>query len=85
MSKPRIFEELAMKAHDMEMMIANCHSKSSSSYEFKKDRGNSKESSKPPKALMMETMAICTEEPMRISGKSRLEGKKTSFSRSTLH
>jgi len=81
MSKPRTFQELATKTHVMEMMIANCCSKSSSLYEFTKDKGNSKKSSKPPKASTNETMTISTEEPMRISGKSRPEGKKTSFSK----
>jgi len=67
----------------MEMMIANHRSKTSSSYGFKKDKGNSKKSSKPPKASMKETMTIFTEEPMGISGKSRPKGKKASFSKET--
>jgi len=83
MSKPRTFQELATNAYDMEMMIANRHSKPSSLYEFKKDKGDSKKSSKLPKASMKETMTISTEEPVRISGKSRPEGKKTSFSKET--
>jgi len=83
MSKPRNFQEPATKAHDMEMAIANRRSKPSSSYLFKKDKSDSKKSSKPPKASTKETMAIFTEEPVRISGKSRLEGKKTSFSKET--
>ena len=44
---------------------------------------NSKKSSKPPKASMKETMIIFAEELVRILGKSRLEGKKTSFSKET--
>ena len=83
MSKPRTFQELATNAYDMEMMIANRHSKPSSLYEFKKNKGDSKKSSKLPKASMKETMTISTEEPVRISGKSRPEGKKTSFSKET--
>jgi len=83
MSKPRTFQELPTKAHDMEMRIANYHNKSSSLYEFKKDKGDSKKSSKPPKASMKETMTISTEEPIRISGKSKPKGKKTSFSKET--
>jgi len=50
MSKPRTFQQLATKAHDMKMTIANRHGKSSSSYEFKKDKGETKKSSKPSKA-----------------------------------
>ena len=83
MSKPRTFQKLAMKAHDMEMMIVNHRSKLSSSYELKKDKGDSKKSFKPPKASMKETMTVSTEGLTRISGKSRPEGKKTSFSKET--
>ena len=68
MSKPRTFQELATKAHDMEMTIANHHRKSSSSYEFKKDKGETKKSSKRSKASTKETMATSIEEPVRISG-----------------
>ena len=54
MSKPRTFQELATKAHDMEMTIANRRGKSSSSYEIKKDKGETKKSSKPSKASTKE-------------------------------
>jgi len=50
MSKPRIFQELATKVHDMEMMIVNRHGKSSISSKFKNDKGETKKSSKPSKA-----------------------------------
>jgi len=50
MSKLRTFQELATKVYDMEMMIANHRGKLSSSYEFKKDKGETKKSSKPSKA-----------------------------------
>jgi len=50
MSKLRTFQELTTKAHDMEMTIANHHGKSPSSYEFKKDKGETKKNSKPSKA-----------------------------------
>ena len=49
MSKPRTFQELAKKAHDIEMTLANRRNKPSSSYEFKKDKGYSKKSSTPSK------------------------------------
>ena len=45
----------------MEMTIANCRSKSSSSYEFKKDKGETKKSSKPSKASTKETMVTSAE------------------------
>ena len=58
MSKPRTFQELATKAHDMEMTIANRRGKPSSSYEFKKDKGDSKKTFKPLKASTKEIMTI---------------------------
>jgi len=76
MSKPRTFQELATKAHDMEMTIANRRSKSSSSYEIKKDKGKTKKSSKPFMASVKETMVTSTEGSVRISEKPRLEEKK---------
>ena len=81
MSKPRTFQKLATKAHDMEMTIANCRSKSSSSYEIKKDKGKTKKSSKPFMASVKETMVTSTEGSVRISGKPRLEEKKGTSSR----
>ena len=78
MSKPRTFQELATKAHDMEMTIDG---KSSSSYEIKKDKGEAKKSSKPSKASMKETMVTSVEGPVPISRKPRLEEKKGSSSR----
>jgi len=65
----------------MEMMIANHHGKSSSSYEFKKDNGETKKSSKPSKVLTKESMATSTEEPVGNSGKPMLEEKKGSYLR----
>ena len=81
MSKPRTFQELATTAHDMEMTIANYRGKSSSSYEIKKDKVETKKSSKSSKASMKETMVTSTEGPVRISGKLRLEEKKGTSSR----
>ena len=66
MSKPRTFQELATKAHDMEMTIANRRGKSSSSCEFKKDKDETKKSSKPSKASTKETMTTSVEKPVRI-------------------
>ena len=83
MSKPRTFQELAAKAHDMEMTIANSCSKLSSLYEFKKDKGDSKKSSNLSKASTKEAITVSIEQPMRISRKSRPEVKKTPFSKET--
>jgi len=83
MSKRSTFQELATKAHDMEITIANRCSKLSSLYKFKKDKGDSKTSSKPLEASTKETITVSTGEPVRISGKSRPQGKNTSFSKDT--
>jgi len=56
------FQELATKAHDMKMTIANCRSKSYASYEFKKDKGETKKSSKPSKVSTKETMVTSAED-----------------------
>ena len=65
-SQPRIFQELATKAHDMEIMIENHHGKSSSSHEFKKDKGETKKSSMPLKMLIKDTMTTFIKEPVHI-------------------
>ena len=78
MSKPRTFHELATKAHNRVMTIANRRGKLATSYEFKKDKGETKKSSKPSKAPIKESIATFVEEPVRISGKSRPEEKKGS-------
>ena len=58
------FPRARYEAHDMEMTIANHHSKSSSSYEFKKDKGETKKSSKSSKASTKETMTTSIEKPV---------------------
>ena len=78
MSKLRTFQELATKAHDMKMTIANRYGKSFSSYEFKKDNDETKKSSNPSKASTKETMVTSAEDLVWISGKPRLEEKKGS-------
>jgi len=76
MSKPRTFQELAAKVHDMEMTIANHRSKPSSSYEFKKDKGEIKKNLKPAKEPAKESMATSIEEPVKIAGKCRPKENK---------
>ena len=63
------FQELAAKAYKMEMTIANRRGKSATSYEFKKDKAETKKSSKPSKAPTKESIATFAEEPIRILGK----------------
>ena len=66
MSKPRTFQELATKAHDMEMTIANRRGRSATSYEFKKDKGETNKSTKPSKVPTKESMVTSTKEPVQI-------------------
>jgi len=81
MSKPRTFQELATKAHDMEMAIASCRGKSSSLPDSRKDKGEFKKNPKSSKPSNKESMATSTEEPVRISGKPKCENKKSEFSK----
>jgi len=62
MSKPRTFQELATKAHNMKMTIVNRCDKLATSYEFKKDKGEIKKSYTPLKALTKESIATSAEE-----------------------
>jgi len=79
------FQELATKAHDLEMTITNHHGKSSSSYEFKIDKSDFKKSSKPPKASTNEAMTVSTREPVRLLGKSKSLEKKASYLKETIN
>jgi len=81
MSKPKTFQELATKAHDME--IAGRRGKSFSSYDTRKDKGEFKKNPKSTKSSNKETMAVSTGEPVRISGKPKYENKKSGFSKGT--
>ena len=81
MSKSRTFQELATKAHDMEMTIANHHGKSSSLPDSRKDKGEFKKNPKSSQSSNKESMATTTGEPIRISGKPKYENKKSEFSK----
>ena len=81
MSKPRTFQELATKAHDMEITIASRRGKSSSSSDAKKDKGEFKKNPKSTKSSNKEAMAVSTGEPVRISGKPKYKNKKGGFSK----
>ena len=62
-----------MKAHNIEMMVVSCHGKFSSPSNSRKDKGKFKTNAKFPKSLNKGSMAILTEELVRISGKSKYE------------
>jgi len=70
------FQDRATKVYDMETTIANRRSKSSSSYEFKKGRGDTKKSFKTSKASTKETIATFVEELVRILGKPGWKKRK---------
>jgi len=73
MSKPRTFQELATKAHDMEVTIANRHGVSFNIVESKRDSTEVKKNVKFSKNLTKEMMLVSKAEPVRITGKPNLE------------
>jgi len=75
MSKSRTFQELASKAHDMEMTLANCRVKASPTFEARKEKGDLKKTFKSSKSSMKESMSVTTSKPIQISGKQRVEEK----------
>ena len=81
MSKLRAFQELATKAHDMEMTIASRRGKSSSLPDSRKDKGELKKSPKSSKPSNKESMATSTGEPVRIFGKPKYKNKKSELSK----
>jgi len=83
MSKPRTFQELVTKAHDVEMTIASHRSKSSSLRDSRKDKGEFKKNLKSSKSSNKEFMVASTGEPVRISGKPKYKNKKSGFSKNT--
>jgi len=69
MSKPWTFQELATRAHDMVVTIANRRNSSFSVAELKKDRAEFKKNVKFSKNSTKETMTISKAEPFRIKGR----------------
>jgi len=65
------------------MTVANHSDKLSSRYESKKDKGDSKKSSKHPKASKKEYMTVSSEEAVWILGNSNSKGKKVWYSKET--
>jgi len=57
------------------MILANCRGKSSSTCEFKKDKGDLKKNPKPVKTSIKEAIIVSTENPMQISVECTSDGK----------
>ncbi|XP_057249297.1 uncharacterized protein LOC130590767 [Beta vulgaris subsp. vulgaris] len=75
--KPKSFQELATRAHDMELTIAN---REGSSSEYKKEKKDFKKNDKPFKSSAKESFAVTTTSaPVKISAKPKDEQKKGSF------
>jgi len=76
MSKPRTFQELVAKAHDMEVTIASCRGNSFYSTELKTDNIELKKNVKFSKNMTKEAMSTSVSQPVQITGKPKLEDKK---------
>ena len=81
MSKPRAFQELATKARDMEVTIANRHGSSLSLAELKRDRVEVKKNVKCWKNSTKETMTVTKAELVRITGKPTRRRKESCTSK----
>jgi len=79
MSKPRTFQELMTKTHDMEVTIASRCGNSFYSTESSKNKVEFEKNVNFSKGTTKEAMSTSTSEPIRIMGKPKLEGKKSSL------
>jgi len=77
MSKHRTFSEFATKAYDMEVTIASHHDSSFYSIKSKKGNVEFKKIVKLYKNTTKEAMSTSTSQPIWITGKPKLEDKKS--------
>jgi len=68
MSEPRAFQELATKAHDIEVTISKCHNNSFGFAESKKDKGEFRRNFSFSKYSTKKTMSISNVELVQIMG-----------------
>uniref|UniRef100_A0A2N9ILM6 Uncharacterized protein n=1 Tax=Fagus sylvatica TaxID=28930 RepID=A0A2N9ILM6_FAGSY len=72
--KPRTFEELATRAHDMELSLASRGEKNLPIAEHRKERKDVKKGDKSSKPVIKESMAVAAE-PVRIFAKEKKEDR----------
>jgi len=78
MSKPRTFQELATKTHDMEVTIASRRANSFYSTESKRDKVEFEKNVNFFKGTTKEAVSTFTSQSIRIMKKPKLGGKKSS-------
>ena len=72
--KPRTFEELATRAHDMELSLASRGEKNLPIAEHRKKRKDVKKCDKSSKPVIKESMAVAAK-PVRIFAKEKKEDR----------
>ena len=77
MCKPRTFQELTTKAHDMEVTIASRCGNSFYSTESRKDKVEFEKNVDFSKSTTKGAMSTFTSQPIHIMGKRKLEGRKS--------
>ena len=75
--KPRTFEELATRAHDMKLSLASRGEKGLPIAKHRKERKDVKKGDKSSKPMIKESMAIAAE-PVRIFTKEKKEERMKS-------
>jgi len=81
MSQPQTFQELATKVHDMEVTIVDRRGNSFDFAESKKDKAKFKRNVKFSKNSTKEVMPISKPKSVWITGKPKLEDKKSTLLR----
>ena len=79
MSKPRTFQELMTKTHDMEVTVASRRTNSFYSIESKKDKVEFGNNVNFSKGTTKEAMSTSTSHPIQITKRPKLEDKKRSL------